>query len=51
MLLVINDNVIQQLEGERAAVMDLYRKVVADTRHTDCVIISVEPVQTREFPT
>lgn len=50
MLLIINSNVIQQLEGERDAVLALYHhKVAKDTRHIDCIVISEEKASRREF--
>jgi len=40
---------LQALEGERAVVNALYHHIVADARHTNCQLISVEEIPARDF--
>lgn len=40
---------IQVLEGGRAAVNALYRRILADTRHTDAVLLHYEEIDERRF--
>jgi hypothetical protein len=40
---------IQVLEGSRAAVNALFRKLLADTRHTDLVLLAYEEIDERRF--
>jgi hypothetical protein len=40
---------IQVLEGSRTAVNALYRKLLADTRHTDLVLLAYEEIDERRF--
>ena len=40
---------IQVLEGGRAAVNQLYQRILADTRHTDVVLLVYEEISQRRF--
>jgi hypothetical protein len=40
---------LQLLEGERAAVNQLYARIVADTRHTDVELLALEEISQRRF--
>jgi hypothetical protein len=40
---------IQVLEGGRAAVNALYRKLLADARHTEVVLLAYEEIDERRF--
>jgi len=40
---------IQALEGGRSAVNQLYRRIAADARHTDVVLLSYEEIGERRF--
>lgn len=40
---------IQVLEGGREAVNSLYRRIVADTRHTDPVLLHYQEIDERRF--
>jgi hypothetical protein len=40
---------LQVLEGGRAQVNSLYNRIVADTRHTDVVLLSYEEIEERCF--
>jgi hypothetical protein len=40
---------LQALEGERAAVNALYHHIAKDLRHTQCQLLSVEEIDTRDF--
>ena len=44
-----NNYFFQCLEGESAAVNELYNKISQDPRHTDVRFLSVKPIQTRQF--
>lgn len=48
-LLLYADTFIQVLEGDRATVEPLFRKIEADKRHTDIELKAVEPVGKRRF--
>ena len=40
---------LQALEGERLAVNALYHHIALDARHTNCQLLSVEEISTRDF--
>ena len=40
---------LQALEGERLAVNALYHQIAKDPRHTNCQLLSVEEISTRDF--
>jgi len=44
-----NNFFFQCLEGESAAVNELYNKISQDPRHTDVRFLSVKPIPTRQF--
>ncbi|MGI8725748.1 MAG: BLUF domain-containing protein, partial [Methyloceanibacter sp.] len=48
-LLATDNRFAQVLEGDRAAVEETYRRICADTRHTDIVMVLMEPIA-RQFP-
>ena len=41
---------IQVLEGGREAVNALYRRILADARHTDAVLLHYQEIDERRFP-
>lgn len=49
MLVYKDSNFLQVLEGEQAAVEELYGKITKDPRHTGCTIFIQEPIVAREF--
>jgi hypothetical protein len=49
MLLYTADSFFQVLEGEEAAVMDLFATIASDTRHKDVTKIIQEPIAQRAF--
>lgn len=40
---------LQVLEGERLAVNTLYHSIATDPRHSNCQLLSVEEIRTRDF--
>ncbi|QJR35000.1 BLUF domain-containing protein [Gemmatimonas groenlandica] len=40
---------LQALEGERLAVNALYHHIATDPRHSNCQVLSVEEISTRDF--
>ena len=40
---------VQVLEGERSIVNSLYRRIVADNRHTDTEVVSFTDIPARQF--
>ncbi|WP_373064401.1 BLUF domain-containing protein [Gemmatimonas sp.] len=40
---------LQALEGERLAVNTLYHHIAKDTRHTNCQLLSIEEISSRDF--
>lgn len=49
LLLYKDGNFMQVLEGPEEAVMNIFGKILRDTRHTDIIVISKEPITAREF--
>ena len=49
LLLYKDGNFMQVLEGPEEAVMNIFGKILRDTRHTDIIVISKEPITVREF--
>jgi hypothetical protein len=49
-LLYSENRFIQYVEGESAALMNLYDKIKKDVRHEKAVMISYNPIQSRIFP-
>ena len=49
-LLAMHNRFAQVQEGDRAAVEETYRRICADTRHTDIVMVLMEPINARQFP-
>jgi hypothetical protein len=49
MLLHSDRNFFQILEGESAAVNELYEKIIRDQRHEQCTLIIREPIVRRSF--
>jgi FAD-dependent sensor of blue light len=49
MLLHKDGNVMQLLEGDEQAVLELYRRIAGDPRHCDVVILVNEPLAARQF--
>lgn len=49
LLLYKGGNFMQVLEGPEEAVMDIFGKILRDTRHTDIIVISKEPITVRAF--
>jgi Sensors of blue-light using FAD len=49
MLLYSDRNFFQILEGESAAVNELYEKIIRDERHEQCTLIIREPIARRSF--
>ena len=41
---------LQVLEGPESGVLTLYSRILNDTRHRECVIISIQLIRTRLFP-
>jgi hypothetical protein len=50
-LLVSSDTFAQVLEGPKADVEALYRKLATDPRHADCALLSAKAVTDRHFGT
>ena len=50
MLLYKDGNVMQVLEGEQTAVLDLYSKIRRDPRHRGVLTLLQGPVEERQFP-
>lgn len=48
-LLVSADTFAQVLEGPKEAVEALYSRLEADTRHSECAILSARPIAERKF--
>lgn len=48
-LMVQDRTILQILEGEQAAVRNLYDKISADPRHQDCHVILKRETEAREF--
>lgn len=49
--LVINHNFyFQTIEGNHAVVNNLYKKIINDSRHTECTLIAYEIVEELQFP-
>ena len=40
---------VQVLEGSRSVVNDVYRRILADTRHVDVVLLQYEEIEARRF--
>jgi hypothetical protein len=51
MLLYVGGGFLQSLEGEEAAVIEMYRKIETDPRHQGIVVIERTPIESRSFPT
>lgn len=49
LLLQFGDEIMQVLEGPKAAVEALYTKIEADPRHIDVKVVSRTPFETRQF--
>lgn len=49
MLLYIEGSFFQVLEGEAAAIDDVYARISRDTRHTRITLIIREPIENRSF--
>jgi len=50
MLLFMNGEFMQALEGPDDNVRELYAKLQRDPRHTDCRMLREGPIEAREFP-
>lgn len=50
MLLYAGGNFFQVLEGEEDDVRNLYEKIKLDERHSNCIVIEEEPIDSRTFP-
>lgn len=50
LLLYKGGNFMQVLEGPDEAVEALYKKIEADPRHKDLIVLSREQISTRQFP-
>ena len=49
MLLYANGRFLQVLEGEHQAVDETFARICRDIRHEDTVLLSQEPIDTRQF--
>ncbi|MBK8783991.1 MAG: BLUF domain-containing protein [Anaerolineales bacterium] len=49
LLLYLDGNFMQVLEGPEEAVMDIFGKIEKDIRHTNIIVILKDPIAEREF--
>ncbi len=49
-LLYSRDKFIQLVEGENKTIMSLYDKIRDDSRHENCVMVSLSPIKEKSFP-
>lgn len=49
MLLYRGGNIIQAIEGEEQEVLQLYENIISDRRHKDVILLSKDPIKTRQF--
>jgi hypothetical protein len=49
MLLYQGGNFMQVLEGSEEGVMEIFGKIKKDTRHSDINLISIDPIEERQF--
>lgn len=49
MLLYKGGNFLQVLEGEEANILEVFKKIKEDPRHTDITILSQESIEKRQF--
>ncbi|MBK6266605.1 BLUF domain-containing protein [Marivirga sp. S37H4] len=49
-LLYSDTKFIQLVEGESKTIMSLYDKIKGDSRHENCIMISLSPIKEKTFP-
>ena len=49
LLLYKDGNFMQVLEGPEESVMEIFGKILKDTRHTDITVLTTDPIKERQF--
>lgn len=50
-ILMYNENkFIQLVEGDSRTIMNLYDKIKDDSRHSNCIMVSLSPIKEKTFP-